>query len=175
MSTITQFTTITNAVSSTTTSTGTTSTTSVDPYIQSLLPKCEGPPYNSQPSIAGIDEIPKNINVAMVGGSDITFPAMVSCCYPNHVQLYNGCYLWCKIPEPREGEVDNLGQPKKKLENWDDVFSNFTQCLRADPSWDVKIHKSVQGQQSGASGMASAVGLGGLMMGLLVATSLVLV
>lgn len=152
-------------------------TTTIDPYTQSLLPKCEGPPYNAQPAILGIPEIPKDINVAMIGGTDVAHPAMVHCCWPNHVQLLNGCFLWCQIPEPRPDEKDSLGQPKVKFEHADDIFGNFTTCLRSDSGYNTSVNLAIQGNIPNMAGeRVRPPRLGSFVaMGLLVAAGLVLV
>lgn len=82
----------------------------------SFLPQCTGHPdrMTSIPDIKGIETIPQNINVVMVGASNDTLQAMTSCCAPHYVQVLDGCYLWCKLPGP---------------EHVDNIHSNFTSCL----------------------------------------------
>ncbi|KAK0719380.1 hypothetical protein B0H67DRAFT_483521 [Lasiosphaeris hirsuta] len=42
--------------------------------------------------------IPKDMNVALLPGTNGSASWMVDCCEPNPVSLVNGCYLWCEIP-----------------------------------------------------------------------------
>lgn len=84
---------------------------------------CQGPPNGALPDIKGIETIPKDIPVAMIGGSNVSHPAMTTCCAPNAVQLLDGCYLWCKIPAgPDPTHTAALAGH--------DIFQNFTTCLR---------------------------------------------
>ncbi|KAM7199962.1 hypothetical protein V8F33_004136 [Rhypophila sp. PSN 637] len=102
---------------------------------------CQGPPNGALPDIKGVDTIPKDINVGMIGGSNISQPAMTTCCAPNKVQLLDGCYLWCKIPQTG-------GAP--------DIFQNFTSCLRGnglDGSQNAAIGGNISNM--GASGQVS--------------------
>jgi hypothetical protein len=43
--------------------------------------------------------IPQDINVVAVPGTNTSNSAMKKCCEPNTVQIVNGCWLWCEIPD----------------------------------------------------------------------------
>ncbi|KAM7185772.1 hypothetical protein V8F33_012221 [Rhypophila sp. PSN 637] len=121
----------------------TTSTSPATAIPTSLLPKCDGPPYNAQPDIQGIPTLPQDINIAMIGGENVSHPAMVWCCYPNHVQLLDSCFLWCQIPEPA-GENEKDSQGRSKFSHAQDIADNFTSCLRHDPGFNRSENRGIQ-------------------------------
>ncbi|KAM7189669.1 hypothetical protein V8F33_009917 [Rhypophila sp. PSN 637] len=86
---------------------------------------CPGTSKTAMPSIDSFDTIPKDIDVVMITGNNVSNPAMNACCAPNKVQLLDGCYLWCKIPG---------GTPKLETEH--DIFRNISSCLRVNEHID---------------------------------------
>ncbi|KAM7192988.1 hypothetical protein V8F33_008036 [Rhypophila sp. PSN 637] len=81
------------------------------------------------PDIKGSETIPKDIDVVMIVGSNVSHPPMVACCHPNKVQLLDSCFLWCKIPGgDYYTNTNKTGAPK--LETVDDIYGNFSSCLK---------------------------------------------
>ncbi|KAK4206485.1 hypothetical protein QBC37DRAFT_434863 [Rhypophila decipiens] len=154
----------------------TTSTSPATAIPTSLLPpKCDGPPYNAQPDIRSIPTLPKDINIAMIGGENVSHPAMVRCCYPNHVQLLDSCYLWCQIPEPGDSNNEKDSQGRSKFSHAQDIAHNFTSCLTHDPAFNGSENRGIQWHIPNSAPPGSGrVALGSLAIGLLVVTSFVM-
>ncbi|KAK4209239.1 hypothetical protein QBC37DRAFT_430635 [Rhypophila decipiens] len=118
---------------------------------------CPGTSKTAMPSLGGIDTIPKDIDVVMITGNNVSHPAMNACCAPNKVQLLDGCYLWCKIPG---------GTPK--LETKDAIFRNITSCLQVNDYLDeddegrgaVQANIVTASLATGSKGSLSTLGLG---------------
>lgn len=43
--------------------------------------------------------IPHDVRVAVVPGTNTSAAWMIDCCYPNAVNLVEGCYLYCVVPK----------------------------------------------------------------------------
>lgn len=56
------------------------------------------PPNTELPDIGNLP-IPKDLNVYVQPGTNVSVPGLVTCCSPNKVQLANTCYVWCQIPD----------------------------------------------------------------------------
>lgn len=66
------------------------------------------PPHTSLPEIHNLP-IPQNINVMVTPGNDTSYRPMAVCCEPNTVQITDGCYLWCELPERYFNGTDKDG------------------------------------------------------------------
>ncbi|KAM7210260.1 hypothetical protein V8F06_014354 [Rhypophila decipiens] len=130
-----------------------------------FIPQCTGHEntLTSTPDITGVDTIPQNINVVMLGGSNNTLEAMTNCCAPNYVQVLDGCYLWCKIPES--------GSEPKQLKTADDIRRNISACLdvsglRKEGRVGIALHIPNTGGRATVAPVLSTTGLGivGLVM-----------
>ncbi|KAL1893269.1 hypothetical protein Sste5346_006445 [Sporothrix stenoceras] len=83
------------------TSTGVTST-----VVSTSVASTGGPPAptntcppggNFMPDLKSLD-IPHDVRVAVIPGTNTSAPWMVNCCYPNVPNLVDGCYLYCVVP-----------------------------------------------------------------------------
>lgn len=103
----------------------TSTASSPPPSSSAICPGVNGP----MPDIKGSGTIPKDIDVVMIVGSNVSHPPMVACCHPNKVQLLDSCFLWCKIPGgDYYTNTNKTGAPK--LETVDDISGNFSSCLK---------------------------------------------
>jgi hypothetical protein len=66
------------------------------------------PPRTSLPDIQNLP-IPQNINVMVTPGNDTSYRPMEICCEPSNVQIADGCYLWCELPERYFNGTDKEG------------------------------------------------------------------
>ncbi|KAH6650202.1 hypothetical protein F5144DRAFT_543288 [Chaetomium tenue] len=66
------------------------------------------PPHTQMPDIHNLP-IPQNINVMVTPGNDTSYQPMEICCEPNRVQIVDGCYLWCELPERYFNGTDKKG------------------------------------------------------------------
>ncbi|WYZ42637.1 hypothetical protein EsH8_VI_000336 [Colletotrichum jinshuiense] len=71
---------------------------------------------DSLPELSNLP-IPQNITFAVIPGRNTSDAAMVSCCAPNPVQLAEGCYEWCELPDTYKGGG---------------ISSSFGSCLTAN-------------------------------------------
>ncbi|KAH6846956.1 hypothetical protein B0I37DRAFT_134612 [Chaetomium sp. MPI-CAGE-AT-0009] len=66
------------------------------------------PPPTSIPDISNLP-IPQDINVMATPGNDTSYRPMEVCCEPSRVQIVDGCYLWCELPERYFNGTDKEG------------------------------------------------------------------
>jgi len=75
-------------------------------------------PSNELPDFgASLPHIPLNISVGLTPARDSTREPMNSCCSPNPVEIEEGCYYWCQLPE-----------------NYSDG-KGFSSCLRSNKAY----------------------------------------
>jgi hypothetical protein len=97
--------------------------------------------------------IPQNINIMARTGSNTSNHAMETCCEPSPVQVAEGCYLWCEVPQ-RYFNVSTRN---------DEVASRMSACLRAAVGGNYTDESRITGWQFNAgarTGMTTAKQIG---------------
>lgn len=88
-------------------------------------------------------KIPSNITFAFVPSTNISNQAFVTCCYPNLVDIADGCFAWCEAPPASASE------------------QSFSDCLIINENGDSRWRHGILGfhEKSAASATSTKMSL----------------